>query len=74
MSVKWGRVDCGAMLSVIVGCMNQLYVVYLGFLKCFCVFIFIDFNTNLQKSYLELGVSKWGDLNFVRFIMKCTIL
>ena len=47
VSVKWGRVDCGALLPVAVGCMNQVYIVYLGFLKCFCVFIFVDLNTNL---------------------------
>ena len=25
------------------------------------------------KLYLELGVSKWGEPNFVGFILKCTI-
>ena len=34
---------------------------------------FIDFVANLQKLYLELGVSKWGEPNFFGFILKCTI-
>ena len=32
---------------------------------------YIDFVANLQKLYLELGVSKWGESNFVGFILKC---
>ena len=34
---------------------------------------FIDLNTNFKNSYLELGVSKWSEPNFVGFIMKCSI-
>ena len=34
---------------------------------------FLDFVANFKNPYLELGVSKLGDPNFVEFIMKCTI-
>ena len=39
----------------------------------FLLIFFIDLVTKLKNSYLELGESKWGEPNFVRFIMKCTI-
>ena len=39
------------------------------------VFIsFLDFCANFGKSYLELGVSNFGEPNFVGFLMKCSIL
>ena len=41
---------------------------------CSLIFLFfIDLNTCFKKSYLELGVSKLSEPNFVGFIMKCTI-
>ena len=42
--------------------------VLFDFLICFHIF-----ECMFQNSYLELGVSKWGEPNFVRFIMKCNI-
>jgi len=42
-----------------------------------CVFVmfflfFTDLNTNFKNLYLELGVSKWSEPNFVGFIMECS--
>ena len=39
----------------------------------FSFIYFLDFVANFKNLYLKLGVSKWGDPNFVGFIMKCTI-
>ena len=45
------------------------------------VYFFLDFCANFGKSYLELGVSHFGEPNFVGFLMsvvfyknmKCTV-
>ena len=71
--VGWGRVDYRIHTSVTVGALDRVYIGYLGFLNYISLFIFIDLYTNLQNSYLELGVSKWGDPNFVGFIIKYSI-
>ena len=35
--------------------------------------VFIDLNACFKNSYLKLGVSKWGEPNFVGFIMECSM-
>ena len=35
--------------------------------------MFLDLNACFKNSYLELGVSKWSEPNFVGFIMKCVV-
>ena len=69
-----GRVDYGSPLSAPLGALDRVHLVAGPDLKFdFSLFVFLDFVANLQKSYLEFGVSKSGDPNFARFIMKCTI-
>ena len=69
-----GHVDCGPPLSAPLGALDRVHLTARPDLKFdFSLFVFLDFVANLQKSYLELGVSKWGDPNFVGFFMKCTI-
>ena len=38
----------------------------------FFLFVFTYLNTCFKNSYLELGVSKLSEQNFVGFTMKCT--
>jgi len=40
---------------------------------CSLISFFSDLNTCFKNLYIELGVSKLSELNFVGFIMKCTI-
>ena len=72
LAVKWGELTYGTHASVVVGVLDRVHVVYFGFLN-FSLFIFTDFVANLQKSYVELGMSKLSAPNFVGFITKCTI-
>ena len=70
---------CGARLTVGPACqppwcIDQVHLAVAPEWKFdFLYLFFIDFVANLQKLYLELGVSKWGEPNFVGFIMKSTI-
>ena len=69
-----GPIDRGAQLSAPLGALGWVHLAAGPDLKfVFSLFVFLDFVANLQKSYLELGASKWGDPNFVGFLMKCTI-
>ena len=72
LAIKWGQLTCGTHVSVVVGALDGVHVVYFGFLN-FSLFIFTYFVANLQKSYVELGMSKLSAPNFVGFITKCTI-
>ena len=75
MSLTCGTVDLWAPAVSHRGCMDRVYLaVAPGWKFDFSLFVFPDFVANLQKSYLELRVSKWGDPNFVGFFMKCNIL
>ena len=42
---------------------------------CSLIFLifFTDLNTCFKNSYLEVGVSKLSETNFVGFLMKCNI-
>ena len=56
----WGPVDHGPRISV---CIRFDFLNY-----------FTDLNACFKNSYLELGVSNFGEPNFVGFLMKCSIL
>ena len=47
------------------GCQSVRYLIFWIY--------FIDLNACFKNSYLELGVSNFGERNFVTFIFKCSI-
>ena len=55
----WGPLTCG---SPLLASSVRVFVIY-----------FLDFLANFGKSYLELGMSNFGEPNFVGFLMKCSI-
>ena len=55
----WVPVDRGPRLSV---CIRFDFLIY-----------FIDLNACFKNSYLKLRVSNFAELNFVSFILKCSI-
>ena len=74
LTSAWGRVDPQAPTVSHHGCIDWVHLVVAPEWKFdFLYLFFIDFVANLQKLYLELGVSKWGEPNFVGFILKCNI-
>ena len=59
VSIAWGLVDRGPPLSAPLGALDEVHLaVGLDLIFDFSLFAFPDFVANLQKSYLELGVSK----------------
>ena len=64
---------CSALPHWLVGPINPRGPAISQSFKCFLYFCFTDLNANFKNPYLVLGVPKWGDPNFVGFIMKCTI-
>ena len=56
------------------GCTDRVHLaVAPGWKFNFLYLFFSDFVTSFKNLYLGLGVSKWGEQNFVRIIMKCSI-
>ena len=69
-----GLVDPRAQSSVPLWCVDRVHLAVAPEWKFdFLYLFFIVFVSNFQKLYLELGVSKWGEANFIRFIMKFNI-
>ena len=56
---EWVPIDRGPRLSV---CMRFDFLIY-----------FIHLNACFKNSYLQLGVSNFGEPNFFSFILKCSI-
>ena len=67
----WGPLTCGAQQSVTAGVVSRVHVA-ISVLNVF-LYSFSKIDPNFKNSYLELGVYKLSEPNFVGLIMKCTI-
>ena len=60
-SIQWVPLTAGPCCQSS-GCMDRVHLAVVPEWKFdFLYLFFIDFVANLQKLYLELGVSKWGE-------------
>ena len=67
----WGPLTYGAQQLVAAGVVSRVHVAILV-LNVF-LYSFSEIDSNFKNSFLELGVSKLSEPNFIGFIMKCTI-
>ena len=67
----WGPLTCGDLQSVTAGVVSPVHVA-ISVLNVF-LYSFLEIDSNFKNSYLEIGVSKLSEPNFVGFITKCTI-
>ena len=72
LSDLWGQLTYGAQQLVAAGVVSRVHVAILV-LNVF-LYSFLEIDSNFKNLYLELGVSKWREPNFVGFTLKCTIL